>query len=171
MKAEGALLEAYTYMMDKNWPAAVNALKPAATMLATMAPPSESEKNSASLNYDNDRGGYYDIAQKANDLALSSQSSFVVSQIDSLHTHQIENANKLADYYRFNDEFARRSFFARGIDKVKEDVEYALAKAEKTLGIKGAAKDLQKASEAAEEVDDELKKLQEELKALEQGGQ
>ncbi len=167
-KAESQLLEAYCHMMDKKWPQAQPLLEEASRDLEGMMAPSESELNTQSLNYDNDRGTYYEVAQKANELALSSQSSFVIAQIDSLKLSQVSTQKKLTDFYKFKDDFARRSFFSRNIEQVRSDVEYALAKTQNRTGISTEMKAIKKASEDVQEVDQELIELQEKLRKIQE---
>jgi tetratricopeptide (TPR) repeat protein len=165
---EADLLEAYCNMVNKKYVEALNVLSRADKTLRDLAPPSENEKSAATLEYDNNRSIYYEIASEANGLALTSQSSFVIQKIDSLRVPQTQYEKELNDYYIFSEEFKRRSFFARSIDKIRDDVEYALAKAEKMAGQRAIDKTLEKAAKEAGEIDDEMKKLEEELKALEE---
>lgn len=167
LQCEGMLLKGYCFMMDKKYVEAVNILTPAAAKINKAMSPSESEKNAAKMEYDNNRGNYYEIASKTNELALTSQSSFVLQQIDSLHTPQMEYQKKLRKFYIFEDEFSRRGFFARNIETVRDDIEYALAKAEKMAGTKAIDKTLEKAQEETKDIDQDLEKLQKELEQLE----
>lgn len=165
---EADLLEAYCNMVNKKYVEALNILARADKTLKDLVPPSENEKSASTLEYDNNRSIYYEIASEANGLALTSQSSFVIQKIDSLRVPQTEFENKLKDHYIFIEEFKRRSFFARNIENIRNDVEYALAKAEKMAGQRAIDRTLEKAAREAEKVDTDLKKLEEELKALEE---
>jgi tetratricopeptide (TPR) repeat protein len=171
LQCEAMLLKGYCAMIDKKYQDAVAILTPAAEKLTKEAGPSENDKNAKTLEFDNNRGVYYEISAKMNNLALTSQSSFTLTQIDSLHMPQMEYEKKLRDYYIYGDEFMRGSFFARNADNVRNDVEYALAKAEKMAGMKGAIKATEQAKEKVEKIDEEMQKLQDELKKLEQENQ
>ena len=166
-QCEAALLEGYCYLVDKKYPDAVNVLTPAYEKISSYTPPSEEEKNKTKAMYDDLRGEYYEVASKANDLALTSQSSFVLSQIDSLRPSQIDFQGKILNNIVSMDEFARKSFFSRNAENVRQDLEYALATAEKLAGQKGIQKIQEKAVEKSKAIDKEMQKLEEELKNLE----
>lgn len=170
MQCEAGLLEGYCYMMDKKYPESVTALSKAFDKIEKASNPSESEKSSRTLEYDNDRGTYYEVAAKVNELAFTSQSSYVLSQIDSLRSPQKNTKKKLTNFYNYCDEFTRRSFFARNIENVRNDLEYALAKAEKMAGGKKAMKTIEKAQDQTKEIDQEMIELEKQLKSLEEGG-
>jgi hypothetical protein len=167
IKYEAALLLGYCYMVDKKYVEAVSVLSPANDEIIKLTAPGASEMSNKKLDYDNNRGAYYEVAGKANELALTSQTSYSIAQIDSLKPVQQDYYTQLKNFYIYSDEFARRSFFARNIDNVKSDIEYALAKAEKMISQKDLDKIKQKAVEKTGEIDDEMKKLEEELKQLE----
>ena len=102
-----------------------------------------------------------------NNLALTSQSSFTIQVIDSLHAPQMEFEKKLRDHYIYNDEFGRTSFFARNIEKVRDDVEYALAKFEKMVGTSKVDKVIGKDIEEMQKLQKEEEELMKELEKLE----
>ncbi|MBN1983442.1 MAG: hypothetical protein JW795_18035 [Chitinivibrionales bacterium] len=169
-QCEAALLEGYCYMVDKKYTEAVNVLGPANDKIVAYKAPSDEEKAEAKTGYDDNRGNYYDLASKVNELALTSQSSFVIQQIDSLKGPQVDYQGKLKDYYKFNDDFARRSFFSKNASQVKEDLDYALANAQKMLGQKSTEKIIDKTKKKSQEIDSEMQKIQDELKKLQKKG-
>ena len=78
----------------------------------------------------------------------------------------MEYEKKIRSYYTFSDEFARLSFFNTNYETLRNDIEYALAKAEKMSGM-GRMLDFQeKAGEQIEKIDDEIEKYEEELEKL-----
>lgn len=171
LRCEAMLLKAYCLGVDKKYVEAVAILTPAYEQINKAMGPSESEKNANALEYDNSRGVYYEIASNMNNLALTSQSSFTIQVIDSLHAPQMQFEKKLRDHYIYNDEFGRSSFFARNIEKVRDDVEYALAKFEKMAGARQIDKVIDKDRKKYEELDKEEKRLMEELEKLEKEGE
>jgi tetratricopeptide (TPR) repeat protein len=171
IKAEAGLLEGYCYLLDKSYDAAVDVLRSASQTINNVQAPSEEEKNKAKMEYENDRGIYYDIGSMANNLALTSQSAIVVSQIDSLRPSQEEYESKLRSYYVFTDEFVRNSFFARNTQNVFDDVEYALARAENMAASEKSIDVIDRAKEKGREIDDEMQKLEEQLLKLQDDGE
>jgi hypothetical protein len=146
----------------------VNVLEPALSNLDTFSPPSEEEHQRKMQQYNGVRDEYHGVATKAKELALTQQSSIVVNKIDSLATHQKEYKEDIGEFLTYNDEFARRSFFARNIQTVQEDIEYALATAQKMSGMRDVRKVKEKATKEQEELDEEMRKLQEQLEQLEE---
>ena len=87
-------------------------------------------------------------------------------QIDSLHTPQVEFEKQIKNYYKYNDEFNRLSFFSKNYETLRNDIEYALAKSEKMSGMSRVMEIHKKAGEEIEKIDDKIEKYEEELKKL-----
>ncbi len=163
LKAEGLLLQAYAASMNRNYGPAVNFLKSASKELAGYNPPQQSEIEVLKADFFNLSEEYNVLAEKSYELASSRQSAIVAKSMDSLHTLQKGFQSKIDAYYKNVQNFARSSFFARNIETVKEDVEYALAKFERSASRSSI-------QEKNAEIDEELNKLKEELnKELESG--
>jgi hypothetical protein len=174
-KAEGALLEAYVYMVEKNYNAAVTLLEGASQTLAAFQLPSQAELMSKDENNQVVRSKYTDVARKAYDLGTSRQSELVMKQIDSLHSHQKDLKTKIDEYLDFVDIFERGTFFSRNFESIKEDVDYALARAEKLGGqvmekkkIEGIKSEESKINEEIEKMKNELNKVEEKNAAKEE---
>jgi len=62
----------------------------------------------------------------------------VVSEvaIDTMELYQKDYQRRLGDYEEYRYTLRRRKFFARGYDKVKEDVDYALAVTKRVVETK-----------------------------------
>ncbi|HEX3018930.1 MAG TPA: hypothetical protein VHP36_01445 [Chitinispirillaceae bacterium] len=164
LKAEGLLLQAYAASMNKNYGPAVNFLKSASKELSGYTPPQQTEIETLKADFSNISEQYNELAERSYELATARQSTIVAKSMDSLHTIQKSFQTKINDYYKNVQNFARSSFFARNIETVKEDVEYALAKFERSAGQSNIqSKDA--------ELKDELDKLKEQLnEELESGG-
>lgn len=164
LKAEGELLQAYSNMMQKNYPPAANLLQTASSELEKFQPPSKDDFSSKQQEYEGVRSQYTDLAKKAYELGTTRQSSLVLKEIDSLHTFQTDFMSKINAHYKYVDQFERLSFFSRNLESVKEDIDYALAKAQKLSGQVQSSKQSQKADKEQQKIDEELKKLQDQLK-------
>ncbi len=163
LKAEGLLLQAYAASMNKNYSSAVTFLKSASKELNGYNPPQQSEVEVMKANFFNLSEEYNVLAEKSYELASARQSAIVAKSMDSLHTLQKEFQTKINDYYKNMNNFTRNSFFARNVETVKEDVEYALAKFERSANRSTI-------QEKNAEIDEELNKLKEELnKELDSG--
>lgn len=166
LQCEAMLLKAYASMINNKYQEAAQILKPAYELVTKTAPPSPREKESATERFYNTRDSYYQIATKMNELAYTGQSSYILKQIDSLHAPQMETEKKIMGHYKYMDEFERITFFSKNYKTLREDIEYALAKAEKMSGM-GRMIEIQKeAGEEIEKIDDEIEKMEEKLKDL-----
>jgi tetratricopeptide (TPR) repeat protein len=163
LKAEGALLQAYAFMMQKNYNSAIPLLENASKDLESFTGPSETEFGSVKSSYSSNRNSYTQIAQSAFDLSSARQSEIVLKQIDSLHTHQKEIKSKLDEFLKYSDNYRRVSLFSKNVESVKEDIDYALAKAQKLAGQSKQTGDMKKALEEEKKIDEEMKRLQEQL--------
>ncbi len=164
---ETLLLEAYIKILHQEYEEALSILSDAEKEIKALGPPSKSEKNASVLEYGNKRKAYDKTASEINRIALTKQTSSTKKQIDSLRTPQVDQKNKLKELSIFFDEFERRSFFARNIEKVRFDIEFALIKTEKIINQKAFERKVKKEVKEAKQIDDEMKKLEEELKTLE----
>ncbi len=166
LQCEAMLLKAYSAMINKNYQNAVDILTIAFEKISRAQPPSETEINSATEKFYEDRDAYYTLATAMNELAFAGHSSFVARQIDSLHAPQTGLYKKLSGYYTFCDEFARLSFFSKNFTVLRNDIEYALAKASKMAGMGRAIQIQEKAGEEIEKIDDQIEKYKNELNKL-----
>jgi len=168
LQCEAALLHAYCLMMQKKYVDAIAILQPAFDKIKAFTAPTEGEKAARLQAYQTHRTDYDGIAHEAKQLALTTQTSHIIARIDSLRTPQVSMNQKIVDDLKYFDEFARRSFFAREAGTVRDDIEYALAKSQKMAGVKAAEKAVQKEAEKAQELDEEMKRIQRELEQMQQ---
>lgn len=163
LKAEGSLLQAYAHMIQKNYSNAVGLLSTAFNDLQNYSGPQQEELSSKDLDYQDVRSKYSELASNASELSKARQSSIVISQIDSLHNFQKDYFEKIKSHLKYVDNFQRASFFARSMGQVKDDIEYALATAQKRSGQASESKALEKIKSEDEKLQEELEKLQKEL--------
>ncbi|MBD3391458.1 MAG: tetratricopeptide repeat protein [Chitinivibrionales bacterium] len=168
LQCEAQLLQAYCLMMQKQYDQAVAVLNPAFERISRYVAPTEAEKATRAEKYRAHRDDYHGVAANAKQLALTTQTSLVVKQIDSLHTPQQNLRGQIHKDLLYFDEHSRRVFFSKDALTVRDDIEYALAKAQKMAGTKEAAKAVEKEVEKVEELDEEMEKLQKELEELDE---
>ncbi|MBN1308709.1 MAG: hypothetical protein JXA18_12370 [Chitinispirillaceae bacterium] len=167
MKAEGCLLQAYAFMMEKNYNQAATLLSMASKELDGFQAPSQAELMSRQDDNNALRRKYTDVARKAYDLGTSRQSDIVVKQIDSLHTHQKDFKAQIDEFLKYVDKYERVTFFSRNFESIKEDVEYALAKSQKLGGQIKEAQEIEKFKDKDQKIDNELEQLKKQLEAEE----
>jgi len=162
LKSEADLLLAYKSIIDKQYAAAVKRLEEAQQRLTSYNPPSQSDLSAMEAKYFDDRAKYSETAQKAHELAMTNQSSFVITEINALADVQKRGESEVRSFGKYKDNHEETLFFGRGRNKVLDDVSYALAKARELMGTTNAAKSLEK----IQSVDEEMRRLQEQLKNL-----
>lgn len=162
--SEADLLLAYKQIIDRQYAAAITILEATEARLVAWQSPTQSDLNAQEEKYFEDRANYFETAQKAKELALVNQSSYVIAQIDSLAPIQKKEENDVRSFGLYKDNYETTLFFGRGHDKVLDDVSYALAKAREMLGSTGASKAIEK----VQSIDEQLEQLQRELEMLQQ---
>jgi|WetSurMetagenome_2_1015567.scaffolds.fasta_scaffold04422_2 tetratricopeptide (TPR) repeat protein len=169
LQCEGALLEAYSHLMQKDYGAALSVLTAAAAKAKTIRPMTADTLDAEEVKYRVKRKAYEVLAYDVNKLSLELPSTTVLRQEDSLHKIQAEEKSTIDKYYRFANEFHRSSFFARNLDVVKSDIEYALAIVQKISQQSNKAETEQKMEQKQKDLDAEIDKLKEQMKNLEPG--
>jgi hypothetical protein len=160
--SEADLLLAYKSIVDKQYAPAVIALESAEKRLRSYSAPTQSDLNSQESKYYDDRAKYFETAQKAKELAMVNQSSYVIAQIDSLAPAQKRDEAAVRAFGKYKDNHEATQFFGREHGKVLDDVSYALAKARELQGTTTSSKSLEK----VQSIDEEMRKLQEQLQML-----
>jgi tetratricopeptide (TPR) repeat protein len=167
LQCEGMLLEAYGNFMLKNYTDAAATLKLAMDKLATLTAVSRDSLGQATRDNEQERISYDFLAKEAKKMSVLDQSSAVLRIIDSLATDQQRTLKDLKKFDLFRDEFYRREFFARGIDRVREDLDYAQAVVMKLVNKGDMAIVEQKAREKQASIDAEIEKLKQQLQEQE----
>ncbi len=165
IKAEADLMLAYSNMVTNTpdgWKAAAGILTDALASMKGYTKPTAAELSAKEKSYYTDRSAYFEIAQKANELASVNQSSFVLAQADSLKLIQADSEKKIRSFGKFKDEHSRATFFSRNAENVIADLEYALPKAQERVGSTSTTKSVDKVQKA----ETELERLQRELEEL-----
>ena len=164
IQAEGELLQAYASILQKNYPPAVTLLTDASNKLGSYSGPSKDDFSNQTGSYKSTRVNYDTLAGKVNDLGTTRQSTLVLKEIDSLHVFQKDYKDKIDSYLKYSDDYTRRSFFAHNLQSLKEDVDYALAKAQKLSGGTSVNKVQEKTKVKEKELNDQINKLRDQLK-------
>jgi len=162
LQSEGNLIQAYAYAMQKNYNQAVSLLDATAKTLNSYTPPNESELGQKRADYGDLRSSYEQMGFKVDELGQARQSSVVQTSIDSLQNIQAKQKSDIDQHLKYEDSYKRSNFFARTIEQVKEDVDYALARFTRYAGSRDVQKQLDKGGKS-DAIDDELERLKKEL--------
>jgi len=156
-------------MMQKNYDKSYDILKAANIKATAMKSPTPDTLEAERTKYRGTRKSYGDLAKSIDKISEELRSSLVIQKIDSMHKDQVSEKKKIDDFYVFADEFGRTKFFARNIDLIKNDIEYALAISQKFSHqvTKGATQE--QAKEKQGEIDVEIEKLKKEMDKLNSG--
>jgi len=156
------LLQAYGYMLQREYPKSLELLKSANVICEKLRPPEEDSLNVRVLQYDNNRLSYSQLAERVEGYSQIGQTSHLTSVLDSLKNKSTEFVKGFHEHQRYKHEYQRTSFFSRTIEQVKEDVEYATAKVQKIMGVGGSGGSSKKAAET-KDLDAEIEKLKKEI--------
>ncbi|MDR0306050.1 MAG: hypothetical protein LBI42_04330 [Chitinispirillales bacterium] len=163
LQSEGSLIQAYAHAMQRNYVPAVSLLEDAVKKLASYNIPSPSELAQKQNEYNSNRLDYEQIGLRIDELGQARQSSLIQTSIDSIAAPQTRTKGAIDQYFKFTDEFQRGSFFARSLEQVKEDVDYALARFSRYKGASGIQRQLERTTGESDAIDEELEKLRREL--------
>jgi len=169
VRTEGMLLQSYGYLLQKDYPKALEILRSAYALCDKLERPVEDSLNVHTLQYDNNRSQYARLAERVEGYSQIGQTSHLTAVLDSLKNKSTEFVKGFHDHQRYRHGFQRATFFARTIDQVKEDVEYALATVQKIMGMTGAGSAAdKKAAEQSKELDAEIERLKKEMENIEE---
>lgn len=167
IQSEGALLRAYAFMMQQEYAQSISILEKALLKLSAAQQADTDSLQRRRQRYEGQRLVYQQLSQSAVKLASSRQSLMAIQHIDSLHTHQSALELGLADDLRFFDEHKRTLLFARSVERVTQDIEYALARSQKMYTTRDAQLEQQKLFEKQQKLDGEIKNLEEQIHTIE----
>ncbi|MDG5816432.1 hypothetical protein QA601_15150 [Chitinispirillales bacterium ANBcel5] len=162
LKAEGKLLQSYSFMMQGQDGNAASLLEDASNYLETHQKPSEDALSQRRSNYQRTRSSYEQLGNRVLELGEARQSAVVLGQLDSLHNHQQNFSNEIDEFHTFVDEFQRNTFFSRSFEEVEDDVNYAWARAQRAATTHTD----DRSREEAEELDRELEELRRQLEEM-----
>jgi len=163
LQSEGDLIQAYAHAMNRNWGPSVSLLEGATSRLNAYSGPSAAEQGQKSAEYGGNRADYEMMGLRIDELGQARQSSIVQTSIDSLNAPHVKLKASIDEFYKFTDEHHRAMFFARSLEQVKEDIDYAYARFSRYAGSRGVQRQLERSSGEAEAIDDELERLRREL--------
>jgi len=163
LQSEGDLITAYAHAMQRQYPQAVSLLEGATRRLSAYTGPSESEMGQKRAEYGGNRSDYEMMGLRIDELGQARQSSIIQASIDSLDNPHTRLKSSIDQYYKSADEHQRASFFARSLEQVKEDIDYAFARFSRHAGASGMQRQLQRSTGEAEAIDEELERLRREL--------
>lgn len=165
IQAEAALLQAYGYMLEKNFLQAQSILSPIAEKMNSFSGFSEDSLTAEKMRYENNRLSYAFLAERVTNAARRGQAA-KQHTIDSLHNDQLSHKQKIDDYLLFTEEAKRTKFFERPFETIKSDIEYALANIHKIVNASAIQKETEKIISKDKEINEEIEKLKEEMENL-----
>jgi len=166
LKCEGMLIESYGHLLLKNYVQAMKVLENAVNKVKKLKVPDQDSLNYVRMQNESERMAYNNLAENIEYIAGAGQTVTIQNQIDSLHTNQIDFVQKFKNYYKFENDFKRTSFFSRNVQTISDDIEYAYATVQKIVGQKGLLKEQEKLGDKQKSIDTEIEKLKSEMEKL-----
>jgi tetratricopeptide (TPR) repeat protein len=163
IRCEGFLLQGYALMSQKDYAGAAEVMSKAPALFPYIAPPTPDSLNTVKKGYQATRSAYKNLAESVYDAAMSLQSPQTQPAIDSMRAEQKKSKSRINYATGFFDKVKRAQLFSRMIGAVKEDVEYALAYAQRMAALHGSAKVQNETLEKQKKIDVEIQKLEEKL--------
>jgi tetratricopeptide (TPR) repeat protein len=167
LRCEAAVLQAVGYYKNEQYPEALQELERVGEVLRDLRPPVADTLTQRTIKNKTNRVLYNFVARKVMDICYTPQSVQVNATIDSLHTEQMKQKEKLDAYVAFTDSFTRRLYFARSIDMIRSDIEYFMARLKLTVEQSGVGEMKQKLQKKQEKLDREIEELEKEMESLE----
>ncbi len=166
LQCEGLLIQAYGYLLQKDYTKSLAILQTAFDASQKLTIPSVDSLNMRKLQYDDNRLAFSQMSDRVENFSYLGQTSHIAGVLDSMKLQGDVFRTQFNGFEKYKAGFTRSSFFARSTDQVKEDLEYALATIQKIMGVTGD-KNQQKIDEKAKDLDQEIQKLKREMEKLE----
>ncbi|MCL2689694.1 MAG: tetratricopeptide repeat protein [Chitinispirillia bacterium] len=164
LRAEGMLIQAYGHLLQKDYPRALDLLRTAYELSKTLESPSEDSLSARNLSNDNKRLEYSQLSDRVEEFSQMGQTAHIAGLLDSLRIQSLNSIREFHDHHRYQAEFQRNGFFARNIEQVRDDLEYAVATVEKVAGITGPGRgQQQRLQEQSRELEAEIERLRQEM--------
>jgi len=171
LRAEGMLIQAYGHLLQRDYPKALELLRTAYDISKTLSGPSEDSLSMRQLQDDNKRLEYTQMSDRVEDFAQLGQTAHIAGVLDSLKIQSNNFIRDFQEFHKFKGEFQRDGFFSRGIEQVRDDLEYALATVQKVAGVAGGAdRNQQRLQEQSRELEAEIERLRREMEGDGGGG-
>lgn len=169
LRSEGALIECYGHMMEKRYDKVVDILTPALERVTEYRTISYDSVQSRTDSYNMNRLQYGELAIEV--VRLAGRGGMVdAGSVENLRENCAGVKEDIDSHYRFMDRYNRSLFFARGMETIREDMEYALAKAHKLSSSSELLESNQIMNDREEELNEEIRRLEREAeKASEEG--
>ena len=167
LRAEGLLIQAYGHLLQKDYPRALELIKAGYDISQGLEAPNPDSLTMRNTANDNSRLEYSRMSDRVDELSQMGQTSHLSGVLDSLKGKSTDYIKEFRDNDRFKYEYGRGSFFSRGNDQVKEDLEYALATVQKIVGAAGAIRQQQKSAGQTQQLDAEIEKLKKQMEEME----
>ncbi|MDO5575527.1 MAG: hypothetical protein Q4F84_00490 [Fibrobacter sp.] len=165
LQCEAALLQGYGYILQKQYPQAQLILQPIFEKMNTYSWLSEDSIASEKMQYENNRITYDFLGEKISDASMRGAAT-KKEDIEKMHSEQMQSKTVIDKYFIFADESKRSMFFQRSIDRVKEDIDYALATVQKLTNTTDIQKAQQKLIDKDKEMAKEIEMLEKQMNEM-----
>ena len=170
LRAEGMLIQAYGHLLQKEYPRASDILRNANDLARGIENPSEDTLSMRTLQNDNNRAQYAQMAGRVEEFSLIGQTSHITGVLDSMNRRSDQFIKGFHDHHVFTHDFQRNSFFIRTGDQVKDDIEYALATVQRIMGTQTGQQQRGGGTDQRQ-IDAELEQLRRQMEQMDGSGE
>jgi hypothetical protein len=163
---EGALIEAYGHMMQREYNESKSILEDASRQMAVLKAPTDDSLALEKQRYIGTRTQYDFLSKKISECAQKQQVGAVLQENSTLHDQQIDLKGKIDVSISFFDWYKKESFLTRNVASIKEDISYLLAVVSKRASDRGNQKEINKMLNKTKDIDKEIEKLKGKLENL-----
>jgi tetratricopeptide (TPR) repeat protein len=163
---EGALIEAYGHMMQREYDESKSILEDASRELAVLKAPTDDSLALEKQRYIGTRTQYDFLSKKVSECAQKQQAGPVLQENSTLHDQQRDLKSKIDVSIAFFDWYKKESFLTRNVSSIKEDITYLLAVVSKRASDRGNVKEINKMINKTKDIDKEIEKLKGKLDNL-----
>jgi tetratricopeptide (TPR) repeat protein len=163
---EGALIEAYGHMMQREYNESKSILEDASREMAVLKAPTDDSLALEKQRYIGIRTQYDFLSKKVSECAQKQQVGPVLEENNTLHDQQRDLKTKIDGEISFFDWYKKESFLTRNVASIKEDISYLLAVVSKRASDRGNQKEINKMLNKTKDIDKEIEKLKGKLENL-----
>jgi tetratricopeptide (TPR) repeat protein len=165
VRLEGMLIAAYGHFVSQDYKKTISILEIASNILDTLSPLSQDSLAKTRERYGLERASYDIFSKEADNIAVNAKANPVEEKnIDAMHKKQVTFKNNLAEKQRSIDEFSRTIFFSRGLENVRQDINYMMAVVKNISARSGQIDAKAKGLKENEKIDEQIRKLEQQLK-------
>jgi tetratricopeptide (TPR) repeat protein len=161
-RLEGMLIEAYGHFTAKDYKKASDVLGIASDILDTLS--SGDSLSEMRKKCGMDRAAYDIFSKDVENISTDTAGGDIDGKnLNAMHRNQIAFQKNISSDMKAIDEMSRTAFFGKGIEDIRTDINYLFATVKSIMARSGQIELHDKAQKENEKIDEQIKKLKDEL--------